>query len=84
MSGNINDYTLRVMIGQEMLHIEYPENLMDARARAHEWIQDLQEEGAADDPRVLIIPTGWKKPLEIWKPRRLQDDLLAERLEVVS
>lgn len=83
MSGNINDYTLRVMIGQEMLHIEYPENLMDARARAHEWIQDLQEEGAADDPRVLIIPAGWKKPLEIWKPRRLQDDLLAERLEVV-
>ncbi len=83
MSGNINDYTLRVMVGQEMLHIEYPENLMDARARAHEWIQDLQEEGEADDPRVLIIPTGWKKPLEIWKPRRLQDELLAERLEVV-
>lgn len=84
MSGNIHDYTLRVMIGQEMLHIEYPEDLMDARKRAHEWVQDLQEEGVTDDPRVLIIPEGWKKPLEIWKPRRLQDELLAERLEVVS
>lgn len=83
MSGNIIDYTLRVMVRQEMLHIEYPENLMDARARAREWIQDFQEEGVTDDPRVLIIPTGWTKPLEIWKPRRLQDELLAERLEVV-
>lgn len=77
------EYRLYVMVGQEILHIGHPEGLGEARRVASEWLRDMQEQGVTEDPRVLVIPTGWKKPLEIWKPRRLQDDLLAERLEVV-
>ena len=80
----MEEYRLYCMIRGEVEHIEYYTDLGEARKSSSEWIREGQEQGIVDEIEVRIYPFGWSKPLEIWKPRRLQDDLLAERLEVVS
>lgn len=79
----MKEFKLYFMIGRQVEHVEYYEGLDEARESASAWIREAQDQGIVEGVEVRIIPTGWKKPLEIWKPRRLQDELLAERLEVV-